>query len=400
MKIYPEIYLKPFEEKRILNGHPWIFKSEIKSIPDDIADGEIVLLRDGSNKKIGIGYLNRKSEITIRMLDIAKKNQKYYPPSDIKSFLKKKILKSIDKRKKIKNTDAKRLIFSEADGLPGLVVDMYKNCIVVQINTLGMEVLKKYIIEILKDILSPEIIFEKSLSPVRKKEGLNSFQAVIYPKGEDLKPFIIKENNILFKIDIASGSKTGFYIDQRENREKLEKYVSGKTVLDCFCYTGGFSCYALKYGAKEVTGIDSSTSAIKLAEENMEINNFKNYKFFCSDVFDKLKDFIKNKNKFDVIILDPPAFSKTKKEKKGAITGYKNLLSDSLKIINPGGIIFVFSCSHNFDYNDIMFCIKKSSIESGVKINIIEKLKQSSDHPIIKQIPETFYLRGLTFKVF
>ncbi|MCX8094071.1 MAG: class I SAM-dependent rRNA methyltransferase [Candidatus Goldbacteria bacterium] len=398
MNAFPEVYLKPFEEKRILRGHPWIYKSEIKLIPDNISDGDIVLVRSGSNKKIGIGYLNRKSEIIIRMLDIAKQNKKYYPPLNIKKFLEKKIITALEKRKKIKNTEAKRLIFSEADRLPGLIVDEYKNCIVVQINTLGIEKIKEDIFKILLDILKPEFIFEKSLSPLREKEGLKPFQGVIYPKDKDLNPFIIKENNILFKIDVITGTKTGFYIDQRENREKLKNYVSGKRVLDCFCYTGGFSCYSLKYGAKEVLGIDSSLPAIKIAEENMRINNFRNYKFICADVFEEIKNLEMAREKFDVIILDPPAFSKTNKEKKGALSGYKKLLLSSLKILNNAGVVFVFSCSNNIDYNDIMFCIKKSVKEIGCNIQIIEKMKQSSDHPIIKQIPETFYLRGLTFK--
>jgi len=399
MKLYPEIYLKPFEEKRIIKGHPWIFKSEIKTIPNNIENGEIVLVRDGTNKKIGIGYINRKSEITVRMLEISSEKEKYYPPEDLKKFFEKKIKNAIKKRERIKNTEAKRIIFSEADNLPGLIVDRYKDILVMQINTLGMEKLKNIITELLIKILKPEIIYEKNLSPVRKKEGLLNFQGVIYPEEKQIKPFFIKENEILFKIDVVSGSKTGFYIDQRENREKLKNFVSGKKVLDCFCYTGAFGCYALKYGAKEITGVDSSKDALCIAEENMKINNFKNYKFICDDVFDVLKSFIKQKEKFDVIILDPPAFSKTKKEKKGAIEGYIKLILYSLQLLNKGGMIFVFSCSHNIDYNDIMFCIEKSREIAGCKIKIIEKLKQSIDHPIVNTIPETFYLRGLTFQI-
>lgn len=398
MKNFPEVNLYPFEEKRILNGHPWIYKSEIKSIPNNIINGDIVLVRSGSNKKIGIGYINTKSEITIRMLEITPKNKKYYPPLNIKKFLEKKIIKAIEKRKNIKNTEAKRLIFSEADYLPGLIVDLYKDCLVVQVNTLGIEKIKKDIIEILLKILKPKFIYEKNLSLIRKKEGIEIFQTLIYPGGKNLEPFIIRENNILFKIDIISGSKTGFYIDQRENREKLKNYVAGKRVLDCFCYTGAFSCYALKYEAKSVIGVDLSSNALNIAETNMKLNNFNNYQFVRKDVFDFLREFVKRKEKFDVIILDPPAFSKTRDEKKGAIKGYIDILFHSLKILNEGGIIFVFSCSNNIDYKDLMFCIKMSAEKVGCKIKIIEKLRQSCDHPIIHKIPETFYLRGLIFK--
>ncbi len=396
MKFFKDIYLKPFEEKRILKGHPWIYKSEIKSIPENIIDGDIVLVRSGTNEKIGTGYLNRKSEIVIRMLDIAKPGKKYYPPADITDFIGKKIINAINKRNNIKNTEAKRMIFSEADGLPGLIADYYKDCIVIQINTLGMQKLKEDIIAIILKILKPQIIYEKSISPARKKEGLPPFEGVVYPEGGKVKPFIIKENGILFNIDIVTGSKTGFYIDQRENREQLKNYVYDKRVLDCFCYTGGFSCYALKYGARETVGIDSSAGAIKTAQENMKLNNFKNYYFIKDDCFDVLKKFEKEKQKFDVIILDPPAFSKAKKEKKGAIAGYITLISNSLKILSNKGVVFVFSCSQNIDYNDILFCIKKSELLTGNKVKIIEKLRQSKDHPVVNSIPETFYLRGLT----
>ncbi|HPD18533.1 MAG TPA: class I SAM-dependent rRNA methyltransferase, partial [Candidatus Goldiibacteriota bacterium] len=341
MKKLPEFYLKPFEEKRILNGHPWIYKSEISSVRNDVADGDIVLVRSGSNKKIGIGYFNCRSEITIRMLDIAKQNKKYYPPSDFAGFLRKKIINAIEKRNEIKNTEAIRMIFAEADGLPGLIVDKYKNCIVVQINTLGMEKLKDDVIKILSDVLSPEFIYEKSMSPLRIKEGLKTRQGLIYPENKKLEPFVIKENDISFKVDVVAGSKTGFYVDQRENREKLKNYVKGKRVLDCFCYTGGFSCYALKYGAQNTTGIDLSQDALKTAEENMKMNNFKNYRFIREDVFDALKRFVKEKEKFDVIILDPPAFSKSKNEKKGAVKGYSYLLLNSLKLLDKEGIIIV-----------------------------------------------------------
>jgi 23S rRNA (cytosine1962-C5)-methyltransferase len=399
MKKLPEVYLKPFEEKRILNGHPWIFKSEIDSIRGDVTDGDVVLVRSGSNKKTGIGYLNRKSEITIRMLDIAKQNKKYYPPSDVGGFLRKKIINAVEKRKGIKNTEAIRIIFSEADGLPGLIADTYKKCLVIQINTLGMEKLKDEVIKILIEILSPGFIYEKSMSPLRIKEGLKTRQGMIYPEGKKLEPFVIKENDISFKVDVAAGSKTGFYVDQRENREKLKNYVKDKKVLDCFCYTGGFSCYALKYGAQSTTGIDLSQEALKTAEENVKINNFKNYRFIRKDVFDALKNFAEEKEKFDVIILDPPAFSKSKNEKKGAIRGYNYLLLNSLRLLNKDGVIIVFSCSNNIDYNDIMYCIEKSADEAGKKIKIMEKLSQSCDHPIINNVPETFYLRGLTFKI-
>lgn len=398
MKFFPEINLNPFEEKRILNGHPWIYKSEIKAIPRDITDGDIVLVRSGSNMKIGIGYINRKSEIVVRMLDIAKPRKKYYPPQEIMKFIENKIVNAAGKRGKIRNSEAVRLIFSEADGLPGLIVDSYKNCLVMQVNTLGMEKLKKDISEILLKVLSPELIYEKSLSPAREKEGIKPSQGVIYPKHECPEPFIIKENDILFKVDIVSGSKTGFYIDQRENRERLKNYVAGKRVLDCFCYTGGFGCYALKYGATSVTGIDSSANAIKTAEENMRLNNLNDFSFIKEDCFVALNRFVKEKESFDVIILDPPAFAKTKKEKNGAIAGYITLISNSLKLLNKGGVIFVFSCSSNIDYDDILFCIRKSGIETGNKVRILERLKQSKDHPIVKTIPETFYLRGLTFK--
>ncbi len=390
------VTLKKGKDKKILSGHPWVYDNEIDRIPDNVSDGDIVFVANNSFKKIGAGYFNRKSKISIRILDFIKNDN--IRDFDIEDLLKKRIKVAIGKRENIKNTDAKRLIFSEADFLPGLIVDKFKNLIVIQITTSGMEKQKKNIIKIIDELINPDFIYEKSISEVRLKEGLKKEEKLLKPENGKIPEIIINENGIKFLVSVDKGSKTGFYLDQRENREKLINYVKEKSVLDCFCYTGGFSAYALRYGAKSAIGIDISEKAVSYARKNMEFNNLKNYEFIKSDVFEMLEKLKKNGRRFDMIILDPPPFSKTEKEKKDAIKGYEFLHRSSFEILNNDGILFSFSCSQNISREDLLGIIKRSAAKSRALIEIIDFLKQSSDHPWTDIIPETFYLKGFIIK--
>lgn len=393
MNNLPELILKKGEEERILKGHPWIFDNEVSKLPEKFENGGIVMVRTWENLAIGPAYINTKSKIIARMLDILKKPAPTYEKyTDIKALLADKIAAAIKRRDKIKNSDAMRIVFSESDSLSGLVVDLYGKTAVMQISTLGIYRLKGLIVDILKKTVKPDLIYEKSLSPLRQKEGLAPEQGVISPAGGEIEPVVITENGLKFKVDIKAGSKTGFYLDQRDNRARLEKYVKGAHMLDAFCYTGAFSVYAAAYGAKSVTGTDSSEYALEAAEENMKLNKLKKYKFVKADVFDALRAI---DEKYGVIILDPPAFSKAKEQKEGGLRGYRDLHYYALKLLEPGGVIFSFSCSHNVSMAELIQTAKDAAKRLKCRIEIKEQLFQAKDHPYNTNIPETFYLKGV-----
>jgi 23S rRNA (cytosine1962-C5)-methyltransferase len=389
----PEIILKPGEEKRILSGHPWIFDNEISKLPQEFGNGGLVFVKTWEGLIIGPAYINTKSKITVRLLDIQKDLQPEYSKySGIDELLEDKIIKAVKRREKITNTNAMRLIFSESDSLPGLILDMYKKTAVIQITTLGMELLKEYIIRIIDIKLNPDYIYEKSLSPMRQKEGLEPEEKLIKPGDGELKPITITENDLKFKVDVTGGSKTGFYLDQRDNRARLEKYVKGKNVLDAFCYTGAFSVYAAHFGAKSVTGVDTSEDALKVAEKNIKLNKLENCEFIKGDVFDALRVI---NEKYGVIILDPPAFSKSKGEKQGGLRGYRDLHYYALKLLEKDGVIFSFSCSHNVSMAELIQTAKEAAKGLGCRIEVKEQMFQAKDHPYNTNITETFYLKGV-----
>ncbi len=393
---YPEIVLKKGEEERILAGHPWVFDNEIDKISDTYVNGSLFLFKNSEGLYIGLGYVNEKSVISGRLLDILKKPaEKYENYADIENLLKDKIAIAIKKRDKVKNTDAIRYIYSEADSLPGLIVDKYKDTAVIQITTLGMENLKPVIVKIIDEALKPEVIYEKSISQSRQKEGLEKTEGAL--KGE-LKPIIITENGVKFEVNPASGSKTGFYLDQRDNRERIKDFVKGKDVLDLFCYTGGFSAYAGKYGAKSIKAIDSSAAALDVAEKNMEMNNLTDFCLVKADVFDEMKRMATAGEKYDVIILDPPPFSKGHAEKAGAIKGFRDLHNKAFKLLNSGGVIFTFSCSQNIPMAELIQSAKDAARKLKFKVEIAGQMFQAKDHPYNTAIPETFYLKGAIIK--
>lgn len=392
----PSVILKSGEEKRVLSGHPWIYFNEIAG-ETGAEDGDLCEVRDSFKKLLGLGYFNSKSKITVRMLDILKQpaGPVYDRYPDAAALLGAKIKTAVEKRKKITESDAKRLIFSESDSLPGLIADLYKDTLVVQITTLGMEKLKDTAFEILSVVTGAKNIYEKSLSPARQKEGLEPCERVI--KGEPGK-IIISENGIKFHVDPLKGSKTGFYLDQRDNRMKLEKYVKGKSVLDAFCFSGGFSAYALHYGAEAVLGIDSAEEAVEAARANMKLNKLKGSKFKCSDVFEEMKALVLKEEKFDVIILDPPPFSKSHREKAGAMRGYRMLHNSALKLLETGGILFTFSCSQNVTMSELITTVKEAARQLKCRVEMKEQMFQAKDHPYNTNIPETFYLKGAVLK--
>ena len=398
MDLFPIVMLQEGEEKRILDGHLWIFNNEIATISPGTRNGDIVHVLDFNGTPLGTGYINKKSKITVRLLDSAADNGFSGLVEDIYKLLKAKLTTAVKKRSHIKNTNAKRYVFSEADSLPGLIADMYGKILVIQITTLGMEKQKEKIVAILDELLKPSVIYEKSLSPSREKEGMEKKEAIIKPETAIIKPVEIYENGLKFIVDLVHGTKTGFYLDQRDNRDKLQKYCEGKKVLDAFCYTGGFSAFALKAGAMQTLGLDTNEEALKTAADNMRLNKFEKFTFEKANVFNKLRDLVDEEKKFGVVILDPPAFSKTKEEKEGAIKGYKDIHMYGMKLLEKGGHLMTFSCSQNISKEDMITIVNEAAQDARISIEFVETLTQATDHPYTSRIPETFYLKGLVLK--
>lgn len=373
-------------------GHPWILRQQLPKILPGAKPGSIVTLIDGNGKFIGRGYYNPRSDISIRLLT-------FKDESIDREFFDNKIREALDRRKSLfKITNAYRTVFSEADGLPGLIIDVYNNTAVFQIMTLGMDKLKTLIVEAIKEVLKPEYIYEKSSSPFRKLEGLKDINMWWTKNGESI--IEISEGRAKFLVDIEKGHKTGFYLDQRKSRMGLEGFCKDKTVLDLFCYTGAFSVSAGIYGARSVKGVDIKEEWLALARENSRINGVsEKTEFVKGDVFSVLKDIFDSGRKFDIIIVDPPSFLKTRQSLASASKGYRQLNTLAMKTLADGGMLATFSCSHNMPNAVFADILKKSAADAGKSITILKRCHQAEDHPIIKSIPETEYLKGYFLKV-
>ncbi len=383
-----KIFIKP--QKRF--GSLWIYKNEIVSDIDKIEPGSIVkVFEDKREKFIGIGYINPKSVIAIRLLS-------FHDEKINEDFLKKRIHASVQYRQEFLGLKGSyRAVFSESDFLPGLIVDKYENCIVIQILTAGIEKLKDSILSILDEMYCPQTIILKNDSQARLKEGLDIERKIV--KGDlDSLP-IINEDGVKFIIDPVHGQKTGFFLDQRENRLFTKQIIKSGEGLDLFCYLGAWSMHIAKSGAF-VTGIDSSERAIEIARENAVINNIADRcKFIKADVFDYLKWEIKKANRYDFIIVDPPAFVKSRSEKRDAIEGYLNLNLMCVKLLKKNGILVTSSCSHHISESDFSEIIKEAFLRNKKTGICLYKGTQSKDHPVLLSMPETAYLKCLAIRI-
>ncbi len=384
-----KIFIKP--QKRF--GSLWIYKNEIVSDIENIEPGSIVKVYEYKREKIiGTGYINPKSVISIRLLS-------FHDEKIDDEFLKKRIQKSIQYRQEFLGLKGSyRAVFSESDMLPGLIVDKYENCLVMQISTAGMERLKDKILSIFDEIYSPETIILKNDSQARLKEGLEIERKIVKGNIDELP--IIHEDDVRFIIDPIHGQKTGFFLDQRENRLYLKQIINSGEGLDLFCYLGAWSVHLAKRGAS-VTGIDSSDRAIELAKKNAEINNLSDRcKFIKADAFDYLKWEIKKGNKYDFIIADPPAFVKSRSEKRDAIQGYLNLNLMCVKLLKKNGILITSSCSQHISEMDFSEIVKEAFLRNRKTGVCIYKGTQSKDHPVLLSMPETIYLKCFIVKAF
>lgn len=367
----------------------WVYQNELVN-PSDVTDGEVIDVLSHNGEFLGRGYINQKSKISIRILTFEQReiNQDFFTA---------RIQQALKKRQNITTTsDAYRVVHSEADFLPGLIVDWYNGYAAIQINTLGMEYFRKEIVQSLIEVLSPKGIFDKSDIKVRAKEGIETLNGVIY--GEVPQEITIAENGISFVVNLYEGQKTGFYLDQRRNRQAVAHHIrKDDKVLDIFCNAGGFGLYALKKGAN-VRFVDLADHALAQVAQNITLNGFETCEIIKQDAFDFLTLEKMSKNTYDCIVLDPPPFAKTKKEAEGAIKGFKFLLSAALKLLNDHGIVAVFSCSHHVAMNDLLELSLEASTKARIPLEVIEMLRADEDHPYILNIPNSAYLAGIVLR--
>ncbi len=380
------------KERPVKNRHPWIFSGAIDQIEEGFEAGDLVRVFSEHDEFLGIGYLNPASQIVVRMLA-------FEDVTIDESFFDEKILRALELRKRFmpRDTNAYRLIHSEGDFLSGLTVDVYGDFLVAEFNTAGIDAWKPVIVKILQKHFPSYSIFERSDSDLRKWEGLKRSVGVL-AGSEPPEAIEIQENGLLFGVDIKGGQKTGFFLDQRESREVVRGLSAGKRVLNCFAYTGGFSVYAAKGGAKEVVSVESSEPAVEMGRKNFERNGLSAEQsvWAQTDVFDYLRT---TKKEFDMIILDPPAFCKNKNQVQDAARGYKDINMQAFKQLPKGGLLFTFSCSSYITPDLFQKIIFGAASDTKRDVRILKKTSHAFDHPINIYHPEGEYLKGLLCEV-
>lgn len=377
---------------RILLGHPWIFATEIGDSEGDYEAGDIVDVYSYGGSFVGKGYVNPASQIRIRLLT-RDKNEVIDA-----QFFHRRIAEAWAYRQQIGYVENCRLIFGEADGLPALIIDKFNDYIVIQTLALGIERWKSAIVAALQDIFKPKGIYERNDVPVRELEGMQQI------KGFLSAPFdtniILNENGLKFHVDIEHGQKTGYFLDQQDNRRAIQHICKDADVLEAFCYTGTFSLHAAQYGAKSVLGLDISDTAVDTARRNALLNGYEAIcKFESVNAFDALKNWVKEGRKYDVVMLDPPAFTKSRANIDKAITGYKEINLRGMKLTKPGGFLVTASCTNLVAPDVFLKTIEAAAKDAKRKIRQVTWQTQASDHPILWHVPTTQYLKFLIVQV-
>lgn len=386
-----KIILKPGKEKPLLRHHPWIFSGAVKSIEGNPGEGDYVLVCDSSGEFLAGGHF-QNSSIAVRIISDSDK----LPD---RTFWKNKLESAALRRKglfDLKQTNAFRLVHGEGDYLPGVIIDIYDNIAVVQAHSAGMYRSLNDIANALSELDFPKLnaVYNKSSQTVPGNSGIIISDGFLAGKGED--SVVVKENGLSFFVNFAEGQKTGFFLDQRENRKLLGTLAGGKRVCNLFSYTGGFSVYAMAGGAKETISIDSSRPALEMAARNAEINGFPGHSTMQMDI---LKGFGKTDNEYDIIIVDPPAFAKQLSQRSHAMQAYARLNADVMTKIADGGMIFTFSCSQAVNSDDFRSAIYSASLNAGKKVRVLHRLTQPPDHAVNVFHPEGEYLKGLVLMV-
>lgn len=379
-----KVSIRPQVVKNITAGHPWCFSGAIQSVDPGVENGDLCEIWS-EQRFMGIGYYNRLSDISLRVL--TRKQQ----PIDTQFFIRRFTELKQAKEVFLKNTNAYRLVFGESDNLPGLVVDNYAGVLVVQITTLGMDKLRQLIVNALISVMRPSAIVERTDAGILEKEGITTPRE-LYVYGKPVTDVLIEEHGFKFSVNVKQGQKTGFFLDQRENRLALTQYCAGKKVLNCFSYTGGFSVYAASV-CDSVCSVDISKPAIENARQNFELNGYdlNRHHFETQDVFDYLKNL--KKGQFDVIILDPPSFAKNRAQLKNAIKAYITINSKALEKLEDGGILVSSSCTAHVDELTFIKILHQSSVNAHCQLKVIQSSCQPFDHPYNLGFPEGKYLK-------
>lgn len=391
------VTLKKGEGRMLKSGGLWIFDNEIASILGSFEDGDIVAVHDFDGYGLGKGFINRNSKIRVRMM-----TRNRHQEID-EAFLKMRVQEAWDYRKKVSDTGSCRVIFGEADFLPGLVVDKFSDVLVVQSLALGIDRLKDQIVELLKEVLAADGIkirggYERSDAKVRRQEGMELYKGFI---GEAFDTNVeIEENGVRYMVDVKDGQKTGFFLDQKYNRKAIQHLCKDAKVLDCFTHTGSFALNAGYGGAKEVTGVDASELAVEQATLNSKLNGMEDrVKFICRDVFELLPEMEEKGEKFDVVILDPPAFTKSRNSVKNAVKGYREINLRAMKLVRDGGFLATCSCSHFMTYELFTQTIHQAARNVHKRLRQVEYRTQAPDHPILWAAEESYYLKFYVFQV-
>ncbi|MES2455074.1 MAG: class I SAM-dependent rRNA methyltransferase [Bacteroidota bacterium] len=391
-----DVILKKGKEKAAILRHPWIFSGALDKIKGKPENGEVVAVRSADKEFLAYAYYNDQSRVALRLLEWDENtviDQNWY---------RQKLKNAIASRSHVlnENTNTCRLVFSEADFLPGLIVDKYDNFLSLQVLSAGIEAVQADIISILVDELNPAGIFDKSDAGARKHENLEPVQGLLW--GENPPEFIeVRENGIKYHINIAEGQKSGFYCDQRDNRQILAAYTKDKTVLDCFCYSGGFTLNSLQQGAAQVTSVDSSALALETLQHNLGLNGFDAARQISiqSDVNKQLRVFKEQGQQFEVVVLDPPKYAPSRSALDRAARAYKDLNRLGMLLLKPGGTLATFSCSGAVDMETFKQIIAWAALDAGREVQIIKQFNQPEDHPIRVSFPEGEYLKGLLLRV-
>ncbi len=391
------VRLRKGEGRTIKAGGAWIFDNEIDKITGDFENGDIVAVEDFDGYPMGQGFINTNSKITVRMM-CRKKDQVIDD-----AFIKERVKEAVDYRRKTVDMSSCRLIFGEADFLPGLVVDKFSDVLVVQSLAMGIDRFKLQIVEFLKEELQKDGmtirgVYERSDAKVRKKEGMECVKGFIGEPFDTKVPIV--ENGVKYIVDVAEGQKTGFFLDQKYNRLAIQKLCKGAKVLDCFTHTGSFALNAGIAGASSVLGVDASELGVEQARENAALNNLQDtVKFQCADVFDLLPELEEQGETFDVVILDPPAFTKSRNSVKNAIKGYREINMRGMKLVKNGGYLATCSCSHFMTPELFTETIAQAARNVHKRLRQVEYREQASDHPILWAAEESYYLKFYIFQV-
>ena len=384
----PQVVLTPRGVQRLLSGHYWIYRSDIRST-GDVAPGDTVRLRDERSRFLGKAWFSSHSQIALRLI-----TREDRPIDD--TYLGERLDAAARYRQRVvADADAYRLVYGESDGLPSLIVDRYADVLVIQTLSQATERRKPDLVRLLRERFQPRAIIERNDPRVRRLEGLEQQVGVL--SGSLEGEVVIEENGVRFACDLLGGQKTGAFLDQRENRAAFAAYASGE-VLDCFSYTGGFALHAARR-ADSVEGIDLSAAAVASARRNAELNCAGNVSFREANAFDVLKEYSEAGRRFDAVVLDPPAFAKTKANLEAARRGYKEINLRALKLLRPGGILVTCSCSHHISESLLLEIVAEAALDAHRKVVVAERRTQSRDHPILLTLPESHYLKCLLLKV-